>query len=601
METQPVVLKHERIDDIPLLFGMMRRMSIAEILDTQMPRHHLQKGLSNGNLAVGWLAYILSQADHRKSVVQEWANGIHHTLESLYACALRSHEFSDDRLGNLLSNLAAADWDATEGSLFYSTFEVYQLPTDCIHLDTTASCGYHTTEPDGIMQLGHSKDHRPDLPQLKIMAAVTQPLAFPVSTAVVPGNQSDDVLYLPTIKEVQMLVGHRGVLFVADCKFSSIENRATVAFSGDYYLAPLPLTGETAKSMGAWIDTAVEKARSPSDAEGLISVWREVAEGERELIARGYELERTLSSNLDEKAEHTWTERVQIVQPASLHTSQKAFLEKKLQQAQGQLEALTRAGKGRRVWNDEKELQQAIADILDQKDVEGLLAVELAKEETTKKRYGKSGRPRQGDKATTEVEVRYKISEVSRIEKQIEQRKERLGWRPMGTNAPKERLPFEASVETYREGAGMERVFHQIKDAPLGIRPLFVKLDEQIKGLTRLLLIALRVMTLIEIVVRTRLEEKKEALPGLHEGQKNKLEGRPTAKRLLTAIARLHITLFQVECDGQQVWQMLALPELLVRVLGLLGLPVSLYLDLTLPVNRPPPIVDFYTPVAITL
>ena len=601
MEAQPIVLKHERIDDIPLLFGMMRRMNIANILDKQLPRHHLQKGLSNGNLAVGWLAYVLSQADHRKSVVQEWANGLHHTLESLYACPLRPHEFSDDRLGNLLSNLAAADWDATESSLFYATFEVYQLPTDCIHLDTTASCGYHTTEPGGIMQLGHSKDHRPDLPQLKIMAAVTQPLAFPVATAVVAGNQPDDVLYLPTIKQVQTLVGQRGVLFVADCKFSSIENRATVAFTEDYYLAPLPLTGDTAKLMGTWIDTALQKARSSSAAEGLFSVWREVAEGQPELIARGYEFARTLSCKLDEKTEVIWTERVQIVQPASLHESQKALLEKKLQQAQEQLEKLTRSGQGRRVWHEEKELQQAIADVLDQKDVEGLLAVEVATEETTKKRYGKSGRPRETDLGTTEVAVRYRISKVSRNEEQIEKRKERLGWRPMGTNAPTERLPFAASVETYREGAGMERAFHQLKDAPLGIRPLFVKRDEQIKGLTRFLLIALRVMTLIEIVVRSRLEEKQEALPGLHEGQKNKMESKPTAKRLLSGIARLHLTLVQIEYEGQQVWQMLALPELLVRVLDLLALPDWLYLDLTLPIIRPPPLVAFDTPVPLTL
>src|SRR5947199_9574594 len=121
MEAQPVILQYERIDDIPLLFGMMRRINIADILDKHMPRHHLQKGLSNGNLAVGWLAYILSQADHRKSVVQEWANGLPHTLESLYGSPLRPHEFSDDRLGILLSNLAAADWDAVESSLFYAT------------------------------------------------------------------------------------------------------------------------------------------------------------------------------------------------------------------------------------------------------------------------------------------------------------------------------------------------------------------------------------------------------------------------------------------------------------------------------------------------
>ena len=67
------------------------------------------------------------------------------------------------------------------------------------------------------MQLGHSKDHRPDLPQLKIMAAVTQPLAFPISTSVVAGNQSDDGLYWPTIVEVKKKVGGSGLLF-GDCR-----------------------------------------------------------------------------------------------------------------------------------------------------------------------------------------------------------------------------------------------------------------------------------------------------------------------------------------------------------------------------------------------
>ena len=168
----------------------------------------------------------------------------------------------------------------------------------------------------------------------------------------------------------------------------------------------------------------------------------------------------------------------------------------------------------------------------------------------------------------------------------------------MATNAPKDKLTFEASVETYREGAGMERAFHQMKDAPLGIKPLFVKRDDQILGLTRLLLIALRVMTLIEIVVRAGLDEKKEALGGMHEGQKNKMESKPTAKRLLASISRLHLTLFQLEYEGQQVWQMLPLPNLLVRVLALLRLPVSLYLDLALPMSILPPVATD-TPVAL--
>src|SRR5215213_3165040 len=199
METQPVVVQQERLDDVPLLIGVMRRMKIGEVLD-------MHQGLSNGNLAVGWMAYILSQSDHRKSAVQGWANGLEQTLASLFGCPLRPHEFSDDRLGILLDGLAAADWGAIEGDLFVSCFDVYQLPTDCFRLDTTTSCGYHAVEPDGIMQLGHSKDHRPDLPQLKVMAAVTQPLAFPLVTAIVPGNRADDELYWPAIVNVKALL-----------------------------------------------------------------------------------------------------------------------------------------------------------------------------------------------------------------------------------------------------------------------------------------------------------------------------------------------------------------------------------------------------------
>ena len=112
MKTQPLVRKQERIDDIPLLIGILRQMRIAEVLDKHLGRHHLHQGLSSGNLAVGWLAYILSQSDHRKSAVQNWASQRHLTLQALLGCFLRSHEFSDDRLGILLDRLARADWQA---------------------------------------------------------------------------------------------------------------------------------------------------------------------------------------------------------------------------------------------------------------------------------------------------------------------------------------------------------------------------------------------------------------------------------------------------------------------------------------------------------
>src|ERR1700758_310634 len=74
---------HERVDDVPLLLGFLLKLQLPEILDRHLPPHPLHQGLSNGWLITVWIAYILSQADHRKSPVQGWADGLHHTLESL--------------------------------------------------------------------------------------------------------------------------------------------------------------------------------------------------------------------------------------------------------------------------------------------------------------------------------------------------------------------------------------------------------------------------------------------------------------------------------------------------------------------------------------
>jgi transposase len=580
MKTQAVVGQQERIDDVPLLFGMMRRMNIAEVLDKHLGQHHLHQGLSQGNLAVGWMAYVLSQSDHRKSAVQEWSMQLRHTLEALYGTSLRPHEFSDDRLSILAKNLARANWAAIEADLFLSSFEVHQLPRDVFRVDATASCGYHATDPDGIMQLGHSKDHRPDLPQLKIMAAVTQPLAFPVSTSVVPGNQPDDVLYWSTIVEVKKLIGHSGLLFVGDCKMASLDNRARIADAGDYYLTPLPHTGKTAQLFDSWVDTALQRDKSLAFEEELTQVWQTNSRGKEERIAKGYEFTRTLSSQIGDK-EVTWTERVQVMQAQSMLASQKERLEKKLKEAEERLGTLTLSGKGRPVWREEDQLAEAVKDVLQSNECVGLLQVEWQREEVEKKRYSKPGKPGPLDVAEVTVQVRYRITEVKRIEEKIKERQERMGWRAEVTNAPVERLSLEASVLTYREGAGLERPFHQLKDAPLGIRPLFVKLSEQVEGLTRFLLIALRVLTLIEILVRAKLAQTGEKLEDLHEGQKTKKEDKPTGKRLLRGIARLQLTLTEVIADSGTFWFLKALPSLLVRVLHLLGLSPSLYTDLT--------------------
>src|SRR5262245_64808035 len=89
---------HERVDDVPLLLSFLIQLHFPETLDRHLPPHPLHQGLSNGWLITTWIAYILSQADHCKSHVQEWVDRLPHTLETLIGQPIRPVEFGDDRL-----------------------------------------------------------------------------------------------------------------------------------------------------------------------------------------------------------------------------------------------------------------------------------------------------------------------------------------------------------------------------------------------------------------------------------------------------------------------------------------------------------------------
>src|SRR5947209_12581597 len=169
-------LTHERVDDVPLLLGFLIRLRLPETLDRHLPPHPLHQGLSNGWLITVWIAYILSHADHRKAPVQAWAESLQHTLETLVGQPIRPVEFGDDRLTLVLKRLAEPTaWEPLEADLWHTHCDVYALPVERVRLDATTSCGYHTVTDDGLMQLVHSKDHRPDLAQFTLMAPVAEP------------------------------------------------------------------------------------------------------------------------------------------------------------------------------------------------------------------------------------------------------------------------------------------------------------------------------------------------------------------------------------------------------------------------------------------
>jgi transposase len=568
-----LVMITERVDDVALLIGQMVKMGLPEILDRHIPRHWTQRGLSWGWTAVIWLAYILTEGDHRKVSVETYLKGMQHTLSHLTAQVIEPLDFSDDRLSHLLKHLSKPQyWHQIEHDLNARSIEVYNFPQDVIRCDATTVSGEHEVTAAGLFQFGHSKDD-PTRPQIKVMMGSLDPLGMPLSTDVLSGERADDGLYIPIIERIRSGLRTTGLLFVGDCKMSALETRAYLARHQDWYLSPLPLTGATAEAMDAWVTTGVRKA----EAGELAQIWRLNDRGHKVLVAEGYELERTCSAP---SGAEEWSERVLVVRSPLHAAHQAAGLEKRLRHAEAQLTALTPPiGRGKRQITDEATLLEAIDHVLTAHRVDGLLRVVWEKQVEQTTRYLGRGRGSVNRAKRVIQKIRYHIAHIAPQEDTIADLCQRFGWKAFVTNAAHTRLSLQDAVLCYRNEYRVERIFNRLKRR-VHIAPLFVKLNAQIEGLTYLLTLGVRVLTVTEFVLRRSLETAQARLPGLHPENKQKMTDKPTAERMLKAFSAISLIIIKNAAGEDLLRRLTPLSGLQEDILQRLGLGVTLYRQL---------------------
>lgn len=209
--------------------------------------------------------------------------------------------------------------------------------------------------------------------------------------------------------------------------------------------------------------------------------------------------------------------------------------------------------------------------------VEGLLTITYHKEEESTVQWVGRGRGGPNREAKTVTKVRYVITDIQRNHKAIRAQQDRLGWQALVTNLSEEQMSLSQTVCHYRNAPIMENTFHLLKDRPLGISPLYVRNDDQICGLTRLLTLALRILTLIQTQIRQSLQRTGEELSGLYDGQPKRTTNQPTTVRLLKAVANQEVTLTKVVAGQRVQWHLTPLPDLILQILHHLGLSATVY------------------------
>jgi len=141
--------------------------------------------------------------------------------------------------------------EVIQENVFFSVANLFNLEVDLLYFDTTSTY-FETEEEDDFRKNGHSKDHRPDLPQAVIGLAVTRD-GIPVRCWVWPGNTGD----MSVIEEVKKdLNGWKlnRVISVIDRGFSSDDNLRYLQRAGGHYIA-----GERMRSGMEHVDQALSR------------------------------------------------------------------------------------------------------------------------------------------------------------------------------------------------------------------------------------------------------------------------------------------------------------------------------------------------------
>jgi transposase len=525
--------KIERVDTIPLIIAILKKMGVQEIIDSIFIPHGNWSGLSYGQLAVLFITYVLHSLTHRFSGMESWVNQHKTVIERATGWQVGEKDATDDRLGRLSEILGQDEEAISECQLRIgqSIISAYQLPTEIARYDTTSFNVYHHPEngENGILEFGHSKNHRSDLLQFKQGLATLDPAGVPILSETFAGNRADDPCYLPAWRRMVNALGKPDFLFIADCKAASCETRAAIDHGKGYYLFPLPMTGETPRHIEAFV-------LNPEQAlQEIVLAPKQDQDEDVRVVGKGFVVDKQMETRLEDGTNHPWSERWMVSRSDAHAQRREKSFQSRLDKAENKLSKLKAKSK-----DTVDSFRMRAEKILKACNVEAYLSLEINESITTKKKYIGRGRP--GPKTPFKmVDIRSLTLTVNRNEETIERFRLLAGWRIFVTNVAESRMTLNQSTQYYRDEWQVERGFHRFKRGHIPALPLFLRLPERIKGLMLLLTLALQVLTLMEFVSRRELAKKDESISGLVPGNPKMKTKRPTAERLLSQFDNLHL------------------------------------------------------------
>lgn len=573
--TEPYI---ERVDDLPLLFGLLQQMHLQVILDTVILPHGNWQGLRPGWVITIWLMHILSEQNHCMEPVQEWVGKHLVMLGRLSGQTVTALDFSDDRLALCLEELQRSKvWQDIEARLGSHLIRVYNLKRTIVRLDASVGTVGHDPAEHTLFKVGKAKNGLYET-QFKLMLASLDPLGLPVAVDIVAGNRADDPLYGPIYQRMKKIMPQSGLLVVGDSKMSPLGSRGEFVGGGDYYLTPLAWLKDEPELLDKLLKEWQAKGEAATDIFLPEDLPQDGSVPDPKLaLAYGFEVSRERESVVNKRT-LVWTERLLVIRSHSYTRVGLADLQRRLDQAEVALRNLTPLrARGKQPVTDEPSLVAAIEHIEQHYRVQGLFQCPYTCQ--VKERHVRAYKDKP---AHLERQVRYQLT-VQRDQAALAAAEFKIGWRIYATNAPAETFSLTEAVLAYRDQYLEENVFRRLQGKFLSITPVYMQRDDHAQGLFHLLTLGARLLAVGDYQAKQALAQDKAELTGVYRGNARRGTTRPTTERMLKAFEHINLLLLPADpvAPTPAACFVTALSPVQERILALLGLPTTLYTALS--------------------
>ncbi len=258
----PLTYQSQVLDHLGLVAGMFDELGIGEVIDEAIAQDHSKRTVSLGHAVKAMVLNGLGVVNQQLYLVPSFFQ--HKPLARLVGSEIHAEHLNDDVLGRALEALYEDGVTPLYRLIAAQAAPRLGLTSQVIHLDTTSfhvDGQYNSAEaPDAqVIQIipGYSRDHRPDLNQVRLELIVAHQAGIPVLMRPLNGNTNDSVEFgqVSTEHVRQLYRAPQGMSLVADSALYRADNLGSLAVSGLKWITRVPATLREVQEVLAQVDT----------------------------------------------------------------------------------------------------------------------------------------------------------------------------------------------------------------------------------------------------------------------------------------------------------------------------------------------------------